>query len=408
MRMHYLILALVVLSLAEADALEVRPSQINWSQSLPEGANVLGAPTGNPAVTVRTNGMTVIAMDHMNNIIASGTAGIGGDDYDVLQAAFDFLDTSHFTIDLYGDIFYLDQDLRLPAKVDLDGHGATLQVDWSNATSHDSMIRDDSASAEKWRSWKIRNLELDGADKATINYGINVSRVKYCNFENVYAGNFAKDGFMIRDDSWGNVFLNCYTNNNAENGLHFVAGANDAPNSCSILAGRYYADDDACIFIEAGQDIRIIGAEIASSVRGILTYADSTIIDDCYLEALTTGIDLGAAGYQVRTPSITNNNFYTVADCIAFTNARAGYTTISGNMKDGVPIDTKRGSATGSGSEQTVSLAGLEGMPISFSCWYTENGALDWPRAYYDRWWGTLNITATNARSYAYAVEMGY
>ena len=63
--------------------------------------------------------------------------------------------------------------------------------------------------------------------------------------------------------------MNCKTYDNGGNAVHFAPGKNDKPNGCTIFGGRFMADDQNGVFIEAGTDIRLFGAAIESSGTGV-------------------------------------------------------------------------------------------------------------------------------------------
>lgn len=336
--------------------------------------------------------------------------GNGTDDFTICQIGLDALDQVNKTIDFYGYQFVGNVPLRIPDYCYMDGHGSQFIDDSDNDTVYDSIFTDKNASAIKdYHSRRISNVYVDGIDKASVDYCFNLSRTRYALIENCMAMHALKDGFLIRDDSWGIFLLNPYTYDNKVRGIHFAPGPNDAPNAAIVLGGRIMADDDHAIFIEGGQDIRLQDTDINSAGVGVYAWDDAFIADRLYMEALTYGFYLGDGSHEVNDAVITNCRMYSVSNPVVV--ASADSIALDGNKNDGVPIDTYYWYGTGTGSSQTINLTeentGLIQAIVDCSVFYTESGTGTVPSYYIEQSPRMLYITATSGRDYRIAVHMG-
>lgn len=373
-----------------------------------DGGNLNGVPSMKGSVVVIKDNVTGITQAFKNGeLIGNGT-----DDFTICQIGLDALDQVNKTIDFYGYQFVGNIPLLIPDYCYMDGHGSQFIDDQDNDTVYDSIFTDKNASAIKdYHSRRISNVYVDGIDKASVNYCFNLSRTRYAIIENCVAMHALKDGFLIRDDSWGILLLNPYTYDNKERGIHFAPGSNDAPNVAIVFGGRIMADDGHAIFIEAGQDIRLQDTDINSAAVGLYVLDDAFIADRLYMEALTYGFYLGDGSHQVNDAVITNCRMYSVSNPVVV--ASADSIALDGNKNDGVPIDTYYWYGTGTGSKQTINLTeentGLihQGTIVDCSVFYTESGTGTVPSYYIEQSPRMLYITATSGRDYRIAVHIG-
>lgn len=275
---------------------------------------------------IAANGKTT-AYDPEGNVILSES----GEDARVLQAG---LDRAEGSIGTFGR-FYTKEDLLLPDALHWSGHNSQIIA----TGPHEAMLRDRNPEAlkEYCRTWVIRDLILEGEDKASVDYGIDASRIRHAHLENINVLHMAKDGFLIRDDSWMTALINCKTYDNKVNGVHFVAGDNDKPNGCIIVGGRFMADDGNGVYIEAGGDIRLMSTSVESTGTAVYVLDNSAHISGSYIEACTNGIYLGSKDKKVNWTVARDNAFYSVITPITMVNCGAN-TIISGNRVDGIPI----------------------------------------------------------------------
>lgn len=430
------IIALLLIGFAGAAEPRINVAQVNWTQSLPSGEALIFSGTapasttgklyvdggglmfdgqtvggGGAGVTgtvkvIAQNGV-VTAYDPVGGTIDNGTNGAGGDDTRVLRAALNYLNDTYFSIETYGT-FYTSDDLRLPEKLHWSGHNSLIIDDLTNATDHDSMIRDNNASALKEynSTWVIRDLVLDGSGKASVDYGINASRIRHAQLENINVLHMQKDGFLIRDDSWMTALINCKTYDNKANAVHFAAGANDKPNGCVIFGGRFMADDGNGVFIEAGTDIRMIGADVESTGTAVYALDNSSLISGCYFEACTNGIYVGSGSKMVYNINIKDNAFYSVTNSITFVSCSPNSAKMEGNHKDGASIDEWIGTGSGTGNWQTIAIPTTYPGTIRYiTIWYTQSGIVNSPDFYIAS--GKLYVYANSGRAYKYCASFG-
>ena len=397
-------------------ATKIGLDRLNWSQSFPAGENITldggfinGMQPGGD-VRVYVIGPLVIALSPWFLPIDWGISGEGGDDYSVVQSALDYVESDGLstTLSLHGRYFYIDQDLLMPNGILIQGNNATLKQDSTNSTVHDSLLRDKNPTEIKYRSVQIQNLKLDGIDKTYVNYCLNLSRVQYGTFIDVACDHAKNEGFRIRDDSWGNMFLNCHTYDNGGYGFHFMAGPNDKPNCCLIIGGRIMADDNGGIHIEAGTDIRVTKSSIESTGTAAYVLDNQSIFDGNYIEACTNGFYWGDGTHTVYGMTLINNHMYSVTNPAMAVANFAGSITMTGNTVDAVSIDTWMGTGTGNGAKQTIDWpATLLGHPFSVDCW-PEEDASDIPifsTVYSTR---KLYITTTSGIDYRYIIRTGF
>lgn len=430
------IIALLLVGCAVAAEPRINVAQVNWTQTLPSGEGLIFSGTapasttgklyvdggglmfdgqtigsGGAGVTgtvkvIAQNGV-VTAYDPVGGTIDTGTSGAGGDDTRVLQAGLSYLNDTYFSIETYGT-FYTDDDLLLPDKLHWSGHNSLIIDDLTNTTDHDSMLRDNNASAlkEYTSTWVIRDLILDGLGKATVDYGLNASRIRHAQLENINVLHMQKDGFLIRDDSWMTALINCKTYDNAVNAVHFVAGANDKPNGCVIFGGRFMADDTVGVYIENGGDIRMIGADVESTGTAVYVLDNSSLISGCYFEACTNGLYLGSGAKTVYSANIRDNAFYSVTNPITFVSCSSNSVKMSGNRNDGASIDEWIGTGSGTGNWQTITIPTTYPGTIRYiTIWYTQSGIVNSPDFYIAS--GKLYVYANNGRAYQYCASFG-
>jgi len=417
-------IAVVLFLVCAADAAQpkISPDRINTSRPFPsitmdEDANITldggwiqNFWVGGEVRTLSYAGV-IVTLSPWLIPLAIGASGYGGDDFRVMNAALEYINDSNYTKTwvLYGQNFYPDQVLLIPSKIKIYSHGSTIWPDPTNTTVRDAIIADRYPSeAKDFHDIYIKGLILDGIDKTYVNYCLNLSRAKYCKLDSVSALHAIKDGFLIRDDSWGFVLSDCYTYDNGERGVHFAPGPNFAeyggPNTAIIRGGRIMADDEHSIFIEAGNDIWISNVDINSAGVGVYCLADSPTIESCYMEALTYGFYWGDGSNRVDNALIRNNHLYSVSNFMASVNQ--SNTRLEGNFIDGVAIDTFSGWATGTGSEQSIDFpATLYGTPHDVRVWNIETGATSNPVFYTDESWTCINVTAQNGINYRYKVQ---
>jgi len=408
-------IAVVLFLACVADAAQpkISPDRINTSLPFPsitmsDGANITldggyisGAPNIEYGTVVIKNDVTGVVQAFQNGeLIGNGT-----DDFAICQIALDALDEDNKSIDFYGRQFVGNVPLLVPDYCYMDGHGSQFVDDQDNDTVYDSIFTDaDPTTVKDFQMRKFVNVYVDGIDKLSVNYCWNLSRMRYAVIENCVAMHAIKDGFLIRDDSWGIFLFNLYTYDNSERGIHFAEGPNDAPNTAVVRGGLIMADDDHSIFIEAGNDIWISNVDINSAGVGVYCLADSPTIESCYMEALTYGFYWGDGSNRVDNALIRNNHMYSVTNFIASVNQLN--TRLEGNFVDGVAIDTFSGWSTGTGSEQSIDFpATLVGSPYDVRVWNIETGATSNPVFYTDETWTCINVTAQNGINYRYKVQ---
>lgn len=411
MRIILLMLAFMLL-IAGAEARYSPGLEIAEGENITlNGGEILGdyLPAGG-VVVVSVDGV-VSAVDHTGHLIRSGVAGT--DDTDVLQAGLNALNDTYFSFDTFG-IFYTDIPLRIPGRIHWSGHNSEIFADTSNSTVRDSFIRDDDATELKEynKTIVIRDLILDGIDKSGdgyVEYGINISRARHAVLENINVLHCDSDGFFVRDDSWMTMLTNCKTYDNGNYAVHFVAGPNDKPNGCSIIGGRFMADDGGGIYIEDGTDIRVAKSSIESTGTAAYILDNASIFDGNYIEACTNGFYWGAGGDTIYGLTLTNNHMYSVTNPTTSVSASAGTVYMVGNTVDGVSIDTFVGWSTGTGSVQSIDFpAALKGVPFDVRVWNIETGYTNNPKFFTDETWTCLNITADNGINYRYKVQTGF
>jgi len=334
--------------------------------------------------------------------------GNGTDDFTICQIGLDALDQVNKTIDFYGYQFVGNVPLRIPDYCYMDGHGSQFIDDSDNDTVYDSIFTDKNASAIKdYHSRRISNVYVDGIDKASVNYCFNLSRTRYAIIENCVAMHALKDGFLIRDDSWGVCILNPYTYDNKDRGIHFAPGPNGAPNAAIIFGGRIMADDNHAIFLEAGDSIRIQDTDINSAGVGIYALSDGFIADSLYMEALTYGFYLGDGSHTVKDARIVNCKMYLVTNpCVT---VASDHIRFSGNTNNGVSINEYHRDSTGTGSSQTVNLTeaacGLVGFISECTVFYTESGVDTVPSFYITQSPRMAYVTAASGRDWKMIVK---
>lgn len=414
--MKKLILIFISLILTTCIGSSLNWEQINLSRPLPVGENITldGGyihglqPSGD--VHVYSFGPLIVALSPWFLPIDFGVSGEGGDEYTVLQSAFDYVESNGLSVavSLHGRYFYIDRDLRIPNGILICGNNATIIQDSTNFTVHDSLMRDKNPDDVKYRSVQIQNLKLDGIDKTRINYCLNLSRVQYGTFIDVACDHAKNEGFRIRDDSWGNMFLNCHTYDNGGYGFHFMAGPNDKPNCCLIIGGRIMADDLGGIYIQDGTDIRVIKSSIESTGTAAYILDNQSIFDGNYIEACTNGFYWGDETHTIYGMTMINNHMYTVTNPTTAVNSLANSITMSGNTVDAISIDTLLGTGIGDGTLQTIGWpAQFVGHPFSVSCWYVES-ASDMPIFYTEYSTRNLYVNASNGLYYRYKITTGF
>lgn len=247
-----LILTLALL-IGLAGAIEIKPSQINWSQSLPSGEGIVFSGTA-PGTTTNTlysdsgtlmfNGSAIGSSDVAYAVDYGVIANDSTDDSTALQAA---IDSGYHIIELPGGTIDIDNttiDVGADTIVRGMGRGSTI-LDLSGTLAYINV------TANRVRLQDFMML----SDDFSARYGVRISGVSDWRLENLWIkgigangtwGTYQGYGIYVADSSWIGQIENCLCE------WCFIGGyIGSAANDVQIISSRFTYSTQDGIYTEA-------------------------------------------------------------------------------------------------------------------------------------------------------------